>query len=625
MADAAVVSDDEFMGGPAAPLTPGQQRALAGNPDDAVTATITPGQAAAPPTQVPPTDLGPAKAVQPADLGPAGGDLSDDDFMPTGAPLSSAPPPTAQLKADQGLGFLAGVDRPWDNASTWLDDLIAKIPGAATWDASGLAQDSQIDAQHQQMLTDAAAQGHRPGMLGEMAGGVLDSLPLMAVTKNPILTGAAMGALNTEHPNDQVETGVDTALGGLLGGAGDVATKAVGSAISPVLDPAVQRLKDLGVQMTSGQLSQGLPKFIEDTATSIPVVRDLVQGAKDNSLISFNRAVVGKALAPIGQMLPASVEAGHDAINYAADKLGGVFNNAVSGLGHVPVDQPLLQSFDNAGQVLQNAAPAIRSQFNDILNNNFWSHVTPNDTISADAMQHGTSELGHISRSFSKSQDPNQQMLGHAVDAAVDGIHDMVARANPAAAEALGNARTGWANLVRINGAAGRGNNAGLFSPSDLMAAVRSADTSPLVAGGRQAIARGQGLLQSIAEDAQKVLPNKVPDSGTAPRALTAAALLGVPGLVAAHATGPLGWGALASGGALAGAYTKPAQAVLRGVLSSDRPAAVRATGAAVRAAAPVASAVGGVLGPIAARTQGILGQYLEAPPPQPAGVLTAP
>lgn len=552
--------------------------------------------------------------------------LSDGAAWPAGvAPPAPAAPP--QLKANEGLGFLQGLDQPFRNATIMLHNGIQMMPGGAgvnsalsmANDALGLRSDQQfLDAPAQQDAA-AAARGEKPGDIGHVIGNILGTAPIAFATKNPFIGGAAQGVLTTPDPNSPQTTLLSGVGGGVLGTLGSAAAKTIGGVLSPVLAPAVQRLKDFGVdQMTSGQLTQGPLKFLEDTATSIPLVRDLVQGAQGNSLTSFNRAAVGKTLEPIGEMLPAGVEAGHDAINYAADKLGNVFNSAIAGIGHAAVDSPLVQSFQDADTLLKNATPAIQDQFRAITKNNFWDHFGQNASMPADAMQHATTQLGALSRQFSRTQDPNQQMLGHALDAAVDGIHDWIGRANPAAAQSLSAARTGWANLVRIEGAAGRGSPTGLFTPANLMAAVKSADSSPLIAGSRQAIARGTGLLQGIARDAQQVLPSKVNESGTTPRAIMAATVLGVPAAIAAHAAGgPAAWGGLLAGGLLGGAYTRPAQAMLRGVLSAERPAALQAAGNVARAAAPAAAAVGGVLGPSQAQAHGLFGVLGQSAQPQ--------
>ncbi len=541
--------------------------------------------------------------------------MTDQDVWGQAAPDNAAATPASaapQGRTDFGLGVETGLRKPLDNLGTWIGDALRAIPGVhpGTDDAT-LERLTGAPASTAQVVANAAAQGRTPGQGGTAVGEGAMTLPLQFLAKNPILGGAAAGAVTTPDPNNLGATALNAGEGALAALGGSAALKAAGTAISPVLSPAVQRLKDLGVQMTSGQLLQGIPKTLEDTATSIPLVENLVRGAQDNSITSFNRAVVNAgALAPIGKALPATVAAGHDAINYAAGELGKVFNQATAMLPpKISVDTPLVQGLETAGDVLKNAPAEIQAQYRSIINHNFWSQVGGDDVTTPQAAQHVGSQLGFLSRSFSRSADPNQQLLGHALDAANDELHDWVGRINPAVAPQLSAARTGWANLVRIMGASGRaGTNSGVFTPSHLMQAVNAADTSPLVAGSRQAIAKGQGLLQGIAEDGKSVLPNKVPDSGAALRTTTALAMLGVPAAIAAKViSGPAGWAPAAAEGVTALGYTAPVQKALRAAIGATRPAAVRAVGSGVRALAPIGAALGGVLGPAQAQAQGLL------------------
>jgi hypothetical protein len=538
--------------------------------------------------------IAPSEMSDGAMLGPAGAQ-PEAPAQPTGTP-------------DQWLGFLNGVRQPLDNAGAWLGNAAQAVgfrPGA---DDAALEKALGAPKTTAQMLADAAAKGRTPGAAGKMAGQVVGTLPAFAITKNPFIGGALAGAASSDDPNNLQQVATNAGIGGLAGAAGGLATRALGNAIAPVLSPAVQKLKDMGVQMTSGQLLGGFPKYIEDTASDIPIVRQLVKGATDASMFSFNRAVVNQSLAPIGEALPDAIQTGHDAINYAANRLGAVFDGAMKSVGPIGhVDDPLMDAFDAARQTVKDAGPAVEQKLHSILHNNFWSNVNTDDSISAGAMQHANNQLGTLARLYSRG-DPSDQLLGSGLHAAVDGLHDWVGRLAPEAAPALSAARTGWANLVRIEGAAGKGVD-GVFSPANLMQAVRAADSSPMVAGSRQAIAKGHALLQDVAAAGQKVLPNKVPQSGTVPRGLMAAAVLGLPGAGAAALAGPAGWLGLGAGALVGSQYIPVVQGALRGLLAAERPAAARAVGAGVRALAPAASAIGSAAGSLWSGTQGLFGQ----------------
>lgn len=130
----------------------------------------------------------------------------------------------------------------------------------------------------------------------------------------------------------------------------------------------------------------------------------------------------------------------------------------------------------------------------------------------------------------------------------------MLSRNNPAQlAKELANADAAYAKYVRLrNAGVAAANNEGVFTPSQLMGAVKKADNSV----GKGAMATGDALMQDIATAGQNVLPNKIPDSGTAGR-------LGL-GILAGGGLGYLNPVALAGGALAAGAYTRPGQAVIR-------------------------------------------------------------
>ena len=551
--------------------------------------------------------------------------LSDADmgFNPAAALTQSAAP---QGKPDFGLGFFQGITQPWQNASNWLREGYQAIPGEKAVDPAvqaaltgakyllpgfGMYQTPAETQAQQGVVGRAEAAGQRPGPVGSVVGQTAATLPLQALPGGPLVGGALSGAMTSSDPSNLAQVATNAVLGAGTSALAGGATKALAGAIDPLLAPAVQRLRDLGVQMTSGQLLQGVPKALEDAVNSVPGVKLMVENARNDSLISFNKAAINQTLAPIKEALPAAISAGHDAINYAADRLGKVFDSAVQGIGPAAkVDAPLTGALSDAAEVLQNAPKAIQEQFQDQLKANFGRWVQPGGTVPGAMVQRAGQMLGYLSRKYSGSSNPDQQLLGHALDAANDGISDWVGRINPQAADALSSARLGWANLVRVMGAAGRSplESGGIFTPANLGRAVTSADNSPLAAGSHQAIAKGQGLMQQLAEDGQRVLPNKIPDSGTVLRALTSGGLLGAGGAIASHAAGgPMGLGALAGAGLAGLAYTPVAQRVLRTAIGATRPPVVKAVGSGVRALAPAAAAVGGVLGPAEARAMGLL------------------
>jgi len=109
-------------------------------------------------------------------------------------------------------------------------------------------------------------------------------------------------------------------------------TSAAGKIAKPEFDKAVNTLLGEGVKLTPGQLGVGSGKLgdaiksTESKASSFFATGDVVKSAYRSTLESFNRAVLDKALAPIGEKLPKDVGAGREAYSYISKRLGDEYN-----------------------------------------------------------------------------------------------------------------------------------------------------------------------------------------------------------------------------------------------------------------------------------------------------------
>ena len=145
----------------------------------------------------------------------------------------------------------------------------------------------------------------------------------------------------------------------------------------------------------------------------------------------------------------------------------------------------------------------------------------------------------------------------------------MIARQNPAQADRLRQINEGYANLVRVERAAGSTASQateGVFSPTQLgVAAAQGA--------GRSSRANEGALLQDLAVAGRNVLPSRIGDSGTATRGA-------ITGLLAGGAAFVNPVVAIPTIAATIGAYSKPAQTALNAVYrATDRQSATSALG----------------------------------------------
>lgn len=452
----------------------------------------------------------------------------------------TSPVPSPAAGVSQGLGdavtggaqllthlLPASVVAAGNQANNWLADktgLVAPIP------AGGMDQVAQQrEADYQAGRTARGETGFdMPRAFGNMLDPV-NSAP-QAVLGRAVtgigriaqagMSGAVAGGLNpvTDAPADfwaekAKQAGVG-AVGGATLGAG---AEGVARVISPTLRPSANLLAGEGVQLTPGQMAGGFGKTLEDMGTSIPLLGSMIQGGQRKSLESFNRVAINKALEPIGETLPASTQVGHGAVDYAATKLGDAYDALLPKLSGSlsPSFQADIAGVRNLGSKLP---PAQAGQLDRIIQNEVIDRFQ-GGTAPGDVIKQIESKLGQIGSTMGRSEDYDVRNLGQGVQELQGSLRRMIQDQNPQYANELGAINSGWANLIRIQKAAGSaGARDGVFTPAQLINAVKSSDPTKNKAG----YARGNALMQDFAGAARDVLPSTVPDSGTAGRLMMA-------------------------------------------------------------------------------------------------------
>lgn len=466
------------------------------------------------------------------------------------------------------LSFDQAFDRPYDNLAHWTNEL----PGVGGFLKQNVNVIDPDVARTRQQEVAAAGPDFKPDPVGSFAGGAMATAPLALLTRNPMIGGALAGAASTEHPDDPASIALDAGLGAAGGKAGDLATGAALHLLSPTLRPAVQTLVDNGVKLTPGQILGGGWKTTEDVIDHIPGVGQLIKSARANSVNTFDQAAMNRALSPIGAQLPAGMGAGRNAITYTGDQLSDKFNSIIPGLTVTPDDE-LAAALKSAGSGVSTKA---QGDLADILAREFYSRAQPDGAIIGDQLGAADTNLGNLQRTYAKDPNADNQQLASALRDAHEAVRDAMGRQNPWAADDLSNAREGWANLTRIEGAGSSlGAKEGVFTPAQLANSVRS------MGGGLRSrtYARGDALLQDLTDAGQAVLPSTVPDSGTAVRGLTEAALAGA----GAHEVGALNPTTMGLAAALAAPYTTPGLAASRYLLAGSRPQYARDLAAALQ------------------------------------------
>jgi hypothetical protein len=370
-------------------------------------------------------------------------------------------------------------------------------------------------------------------------------------------------------------------MGAGAGAAGGAVAGAAGRVISPKVKDAVRYLIDKGVKLTPGQIMGGVGRAVESKATSIPLVGDAIAGAERRAVESFNRAGWNEALAPLGQDLPANVPVGRAAVNYVADQISAVYNRVLPNITVTPDRALATDLIDTATRAKAMLPEPQLKQFENILRNQVGTKLAGGST-DGKIVNGMDSMLGQAARGYRGDPSYDNRVLGGFIEEVQGAVRDMVSRQAPAreAAE-IADARKAYAVFVRVSKAASaQGAKEGVFSPAQLANAVRSEANSPR----KLAYGKGDALLQKLSDAALAVLPQNVPDSGTAGRAMLGALAGGGAGYAMANPAVPLAM--------LAGAapYTKVGNYIARKLMTGapvTRNALADAVGKAGQIAAP--------------------------------------
>jgi hypothetical protein len=308
-------------------------------------------------------------------------------------------------------------------------------------------------------------------------------------------------------------------------------------------------------------------KRAEEAAKSIPIVGSFIRASERRTLDTFNRATANQALAPIGVRVP-ETSTGHMIIGDGqlalSDAYDAVLQRIHFDMNRDPQFGPDVQSLFNLTRGLPEAQ---RGQFDFILRQRLAGRLSPTGTMSGDTLKGVESELGNFASNYRHSSDAAQRQLGEAVSELQAIVRDSLARQHPNEAQRLQDINTAYAMFARIEGAAARrASSTGVFTPGDLLGAIKAQDRTVRKRG----FARGDALLQNWAETGNDVIGNKLPDSGSPERLLWD---VGKGALVGggAHVAGA-GLPVLGAMGVGSTIYSEPAQRALNWAVRNRSP-----------------------------------------------------
>lgn len=458
----------------------------------------------------------------------------------------------------------------------------------------------------------AALAGDTAGFIG--GDGILSAVPGVARLARAVpaalrpavgdtLFGAATG-LGSSDSLDEVPGNI--AKGALLTGAGGAigrgAARTVGGLLSPIANASVQRLTQAGVTLTPGQIlgaSGGIVgravKGVEDRVAGFPVIGDVINSTRRGGVEDFNRKAINDAVAPINAALPGDVDVGHAGIQHARQTVSDAYDAALSQMRAAP-DAQFSSDLSAIGQRSQALSSQGRERLANIMDTDVQPYVagrTQLDGSDIQAIKQGLDK--HVANLTGQGSTPQDRDLAEHLSGVRNAVLDLAGRTDPTSSAAFTQANQAHSLLSRVEGAAAKAKD-GVFTPNQFRQAVTKRGYGTTT----RSVAAGTSRMQQLATDASTILPNTVPDSGTAGRAALGvlAARLGTGGVLG----GAEGYREGGSAGAVAGAtigsalLSRPGARAAQYVLAGSRGRTSNTLGALIRRNADLAGAVGSPL-----------------------------
>lgn len=503
------------------------------------------------------------RVIEPAPTKAAPKRRLTDDVRGVGATFNANIPLFDEIKAaaSVGEGLLGGrhrfgTDKPGNVVANNLNML-----GEAY--RNELGADRKAEADLAQARPKVAALTRGTGMAAGAAVPVGASANLLAAAPRAVnmlrgattagLTGATYAAADRGTAQERLGAASRASTDPLTLGLG-----AAGGAVAPARAAArrgkpvtadVELLRREGVELTPGQMGGRTRKTAEDAGTSLPFVGDAIAARRTEGIETFNKAVVNRALKPLGAKLPDDMKAGTEAVKYAGDLLSKGYDEALPGRT-LRADPGFADDLRGALGNVSTLTPDHARRVDHILSERVTSRIPKNGQIDGELYKLIQSDLDYEVRRFTGSTDADQRAIGETIEAVQGAFEKMARRQDPAFSAKIDALDRGWAELTRIETAAAKVNDlSGVFTPSQYSQSIRAGDAGRV---RKRGVARGEALSQDLAGAGVRVLPSKVPDSGSPGRAAWGM-VASAPGAVLGAVTGG-GVGAMAGIGGTAAA-----------------------------------------------------------------------
>jgi hypothetical protein len=437
-----------------------------------------------------------------------------------------------------------------------LDESLYDITNGVFGSAPGVTMDDRVKLREEEYQRST---GIMPGEFdgARLTGQIIPSLIAPYTRGLPGLV--AEGAVyNTAMPT-VVEDGetyfgekAEDATVGAIGGVAGKGIQEVGAhVVNQYARPAIQRMRQAGVQPTVGQSIGGSANTLEEAASSIPLVGPLFSGPRGRAQEEWQLSVLNGVVEPIGGRVTAT---GTEGITQATKLINDTYEAAFEAMPTMSITPKVSSALKEAeGRAIDMGMNSgAERQFNNIINRVVYSRLpkevdelvgpsqvrTVNE-VTSENVKKIDSELTTII-----NKDGTDQQLKAALREVRDAFRQQAGDQSKEYQDLIQNADYSYAMFKRAVNAQKADVNSEGFTPAQMVRATMK-DASDNMA------ARGDGLMQADAQAAQTVLGNKLNNSGTSER--LAAMALGTGGGALINPAAALAAPLLAAGGSRQG------------------------------------------------------------------------
>lgn len=424
-------------------------------------------------------------------------------------------------------GFLMGLKDPITAGAqmlprglSYLTSLGGAAPNVVSEYLAGEAQrvDEMAKAEEAQYQANRAMLGESGFDTARLAGNVINPTNIVAglrgaqavgalgkgVGTQAAVGGAIGGALSPVYDTENFtgEKAIQTGMGAVGGKIGQEVTEKLGGVLSPLVSKAQQTMKDLGIELTPGQLIGGRFKSLEEFAQNLPLIGSDIEKARQKVLFNFNKSMINKALNKVDAKLEDDV-VGRDAVSYAHDVIDNAYNNVLKDMSF-KLDMPTYGKILN-GVKSHGLSDEQLAQVTSTINSRLYDKLPKGSAAVGMDIKMIEADLRNDALGYLNSSTMSEKKIGMALLDTLNTFKESLYKQNRELYPQLKKIDDAFADIsVMRTAAANSGAENGVFTPKQLSLAVRQSDLTR----GKRKFAMGKARLQKEADAALEVLGN---------------------------------------------------------------------------------------------------------------------